>query len=425
MAHTAPSVMASGSAPRPSTSGSLPGLLLLIGSCMPVLGAVLIAPLLPKIQSHFSTEPHVDVLVPILLTAPALMIALLAPFAGSIVDRFGRKKLLLLAMVLYAIAGSAPLWLDDLRQIIFSRVFVGLAEAAIMTCCTVLLGDYYDGARRDRYIGLQTICTTVAGTLFFIIGGALGEGDWRSPFWIYLISLLLVPLMFRVLWEPLAPETRTGEMARQTPMPWRFLLLVCLITFMAALLFFVIPVQLGFLFQQRGIESTQIVGIGMGLGCAMNAVGAASHRWFRKMRESSVLALCFALSGLGLLLLANQQTLPGMLVGITICSFGGGLVLPSLLTWVMRVLDMTQRGRGAGLWTSSFWIGQFVSPLVLMLLGAAYGRLEVAITWVALGALGISLIAFCNALTAACAAHREKRPENLLEEAPPARFDSK
>lgn len=115
MAHIAPSVMASGSTPRPSTSGRLPGVLLLIGSCMPVLGAVLIAPLLPKIQSHFSTEPHVDVLVPILLTAPALMIALLAPFAGSIVDRFGRKKLLLLAMVLYAIAGSAPLWLDDLR----------------------------------------------------------------------------------------------------------------------------------------------------------------------------------------------------------------------------------------------------------------------------------------------------------------------
>ncbi|MCH7301739.1 MFS transporter, partial [Pseudomonas capeferrum] len=52
-------------------------LLLLFGSCLPVLGAVLLAPVLPRMQAHFADTPGAEVLVPISLTIPALVIALL------------------------------------------------------------------------------------------------------------------------------------------------------------------------------------------------------------------------------------------------------------------------------------------------------------------------------------------------------------
>ena len=45
-------------------------LLLLLGSCLPVLGAVLLAPVLPLMQQHFADTPGVAVLVPIALTLP-------------------------------------------------------------------------------------------------------------------------------------------------------------------------------------------------------------------------------------------------------------------------------------------------------------------------------------------------------------------
>jgi len=61
-----------------------------------------------------------------------------------------------------------------LPLIVASRVLVGLTEAAIMTCCTTLLADYFHGPRRERYFGLQVVYTTVAATVFFAVGGLSG-----------------------------------------------------------------------------------------------------------------------------------------------------------------------------------------------------------------------------------------------------------
>src|SRR4051794_41406372 len=170
-------------------AGRAQALVLLLSSCLAVLGAVLLAPVLPAIQDAFAGTSGVEALTPVVLTAPAPVIGLTAPFAGRIVDRLGRKRLLVGALVVYAIVGTAPLWLPSLRLIVLSRVLVGLTEAAIMTCCTTLLADYFHGSQRERYFGLQVIFTTVAATLFFGIGGALGSHNWRTPFWLYLVSL--------------------------------------------------------------------------------------------------------------------------------------------------------------------------------------------------------------------------------------------
>ncbi|MFE7902918.1 hypothetical protein ACFU3E_36590 [Streptomyces sp. NPDC057424] len=85
-------------------------MMLMAGSCLPILGAVLLAPVLPKIQEHFATVPGADkALVPMVLATPALALALPAPFAGVIFDRLGRKGLLVVAGVLYTLFGTAPL----------------------------------------------------------------------------------------------------------------------------------------------------------------------------------------------------------------------------------------------------------------------------------------------------------------------------
>ena len=88
-------------------AGRVQLILLLAASCMSVLGAVLIAPVLPQIQAEFAAVAGVEVLVPIVLTVPALIIGLMAPFAGAIADRFDRKRLLLVAQVMIA-ASQTP-----------------------------------------------------------------------------------------------------------------------------------------------------------------------------------------------------------------------------------------------------------------------------------------------------------------------------
>jgi MFS family permease len=127
-------------------AGRPQALVLLLSSCLAVLGAVLLAPVLPRIQDAFADTPGVEALTPIVLTAPALVIGLTAPFAGRVLDRVGRTRLLVAALVVYAVVGTAPVWLPSLQLIVASRVLVGLTEAVIMTCCTTLLADYFHGS---------------------------------------------------------------------------------------------------------------------------------------------------------------------------------------------------------------------------------------------------------------------------------------
>src|SRR3712207_4236051 len=109
-------------------AGRAQALVLLLSSCLSVLGAVLLAPVLPRIQDAFAGTPGVETLTPVVLTAPALVFGLTAMIAWRIVDRVGRKRLLVGSLVVYAFAGTAPLWLDSLQLIVASRVLVGLTE---------------------------------------------------------------------------------------------------------------------------------------------------------------------------------------------------------------------------------------------------------------------------------------------------------
>lgn len=224
-------------------------ILLLAASCMSVLGAVLIAPVLPQMQAEFAAVPAAAVLVPIVLTVPALIIGLMSPFAGLIADRFDRKRLLLIALVAYSIFGTAPLYLRSLPEILGSRVLVGLCEAAIMTSATTLIGDYWSVEKRSRYLSLQTLVTALSATVFLGVGGALGAAGWRTPFWLYLVALLLVVPMARLIWQPTGRGATARDTSARRPLPaipWRALAAPCLVTLFGGVVFYALIVELSF-----------------------------------------------------------------------------------------------------------------------------------------------------------------------------------
>ena len=61
-----------------------------------------IAPGLPGLLAHFADHPDAEYLTRFILTIPGLAIAITAPFAGVLADRFGRRVLLQLGVVLYS-----------------------------------------------------------------------------------------------------------------------------------------------------------------------------------------------------------------------------------------------------------------------------------------------------------------------------------
>ncbi|WP_369031955.1 MULTISPECIES: MFS transporter [Streptomyces] len=369
--------------------------LLMAGSCLPILGAVLIAPVLPKMQDHFASVPGAKALVPLALTVPALALALLAPFAGVIVDRVGRKRLLIVATLLYAVFGTAPLWLDSLGGIIASRALVGVTEAAIMTCCTTLIGDYYSGRRRVKYLALQTMCASASATAFFVIGGAAGSAGWRVPFWVYAVSLALAPLMAAALPNPAARPASGSEVTAGTeahrPFPWRQLGGICALTFFGAMVFYTVPVEMAYLLDDLGVENSGVIGLSTAIASAATVGGAITFARLGRSPDPmlpAVLAVCA--TGFVLMFLAGSA--PLLVAGAVVNCVGTGMLLPALLTSAMSRLDFEDRGRGTGLWMAAFFGGEFVCPLVLLAgesavgsLAGAVGLLGLATAFVAIG----------------------------------------
>ena len=377
--------VAAPAADNPATgrpAGTAQALVLLLSSCLSVLGAVLLAPVLPAIQNAFAGTPGAATLTPVVLTVPALVIGLTAPLAGRIVDRLGRKRLLVGALVVYAVVGTAPLWLPSLELIVASRVLVGLTEAAIMTCCTTLLADYFHGAQRQRYFGLQGVCTSVAATVFFAVGGLLGASGWRTPFWLYAASLPLAFLAARHIWQPPAQPR-----AKLPSLPWRTLLPPVGVSLVGGLVFYVLIVELSYVLDRIGVTSTATIGAISAVGSLATAIAAAAYARAARFGPATTVPAAFVLCGLGIAGLALAGSVPVAVVSAVIAGLGNGLMLPALLSWALGSLTFEQRGRGTGIWTSAVFIGQFACPLAVLALAGSLGGLSAAL--LAVGAVSV------------------------------------
>ncbi|MEL4317503.1 MFS transporter [Leifsonia sp. YIM 134122] len=391
--------MTNSSIGRPAArhAGVWQAVLLLAGSCMPVLGAVLLTPILPQLSEVFGAEPGAAILVPMIVAIPALMIAIFAPFAGQIVDRLGRKKLLIVAMIAYAFVGTAPAYLESLQLILATRVGVGITEAAIMTACTTLIVDYFhEEKRRNKYLGLQTVVTTLAATVFIILGGALGVGGWHAPFWIYALSLVIaIPMIFG-LWEPSREDmTDSHAAAAKVPVPWRRLRLPLVVALFGGFSFYVMLIETSYLLVANGVDAanTAIIGAVAAGASLVTAAGALTFPKLAARGPKLLLPLAFGLQALGMLVIWIVGGVPGVVIGAVIAGFGSGLLLPSMLTWALSTIRFEERGRSTGWWQSAFFLGQFLTPILIGVIVAAVGGLPMAV-----GVVGIACAVVAVAL---------------------------
>lgn len=175
---------------------------LLVASSLTVLAGAILAPSLPAIQAYFQDVPNVELLARLVLTMPALMIGVVGLFAGVLVDRFGRKNVMATGMVLYVLAGTSGLYLDNMYALLVFRAFMGIAVAGIMTSATTLIGDYFEGSARQKFLGYQAAFMAFGGTAFVTLGGVLANESWRYPFGLYFIALILLPVAMYALVEP-------------------------------------------------------------------------------------------------------------------------------------------------------------------------------------------------------------------------------
>ena len=71
------------------------GIIVVIAAFLPIIAITAMGPAVPALIKYFAEDPEARRLVPAMIGAPGLAMAIFAPFAGLMVDKFGRRRLLL------------------------------------------------------------------------------------------------------------------------------------------------------------------------------------------------------------------------------------------------------------------------------------------------------------------------------------------
>ena len=128
---------------------------LLMVATLGIMSGITIVSSLPLISHTFSNIPHIEFLSKLMLTVPSIVIAIFSPFAGHIVDRWGRLKPLYTGILLFVIGGSSGFYLHDFYIILAGRAILGLGVSLIMTSSTALIGDYFTEELRHKFMAKQ------------------------------------------------------------------------------------------------------------------------------------------------------------------------------------------------------------------------------------------------------------------------------
>ena len=109
----------------------------------------------------------------------------------------------------------------------------------MLTVSTTLIGDFFRGADRARWLSYQIGVASIFATIFIGAGGALSAFGWRGPFAIYGLVLPMLAAVALFTWEPPAAAARDAALAGEPSdvFPWRSMAGFVALTLFASSLF--------------------------------------------------------------------------------------------------------------------------------------------------------------------------------------------
>lgn len=370
---------------------------IMLASSLTVMSGATISPSLPQMKEVFSGIPEAEFLTKMLLSLPALFIALGSPLVGQVIDRYGRLPIMFASMVLYAIAGTAGFFMDNIYYILISRGLLGLSVAGILPVCMALIGDYFEGKERQQMTALQGAAMAMGGVVFVGLGGLLADVSWRTPFLIYLFSLVVLVLAIVSLKEPprKAISAVKESFFKQLKPIYYALVLTGLLTMVA---FYMIPIQLPFLLKDLGVEKNALIGLAIMTNTFFSVLVAANYKFLRaRVGFAGLSFILFLLMGAGYFIISQAPDYGWVVGGLVLTGLGLGIFMPNGNLWVLEMVPESIRGRAVGMVSSAIFLGQFLSPyfvnpllgidgvelpdtfavaaVLLVLLGVAYGIL--------------------------------------------------
>ncbi|AZK46341.1 MFS transporter [Paenibacillus lentus] len=367
-----------------------------------VFGNSMLVPVLPVMQRELGISKFQSSLI---ISIFSLAAGIFIPVIGYLSDRFGRKVIIVPALIIYGgagiLAGFGAIW-DSYAVIIAARAIQGLAAAGTAPIAMALVGDLYDGGTESKALGLIEASNGTGKVLSPIIGSLLVLIVWYASFFAFPVfcALSLLAVIFLIK-EPKQTEKnnqlskyikKIGQIFKEKG-KW-------LITsfFAGSLGLFILFGVLFYLSNILEEEPYNIDGVMKGLVLAIPLLGMVitsyttgslikkNGKLMRWLMNIGLVAMTLSLAAT-LFFLKNIYVFIGLL---TVSSIGTGLLLPCLNTMITGAIQKSERGMITSLYNSLRFLGVAAGPPLFGWMMDQSDRLVfITVSALSLGTLGL------------------------------------
>ncbi len=367
---------------------------------MAVLGVTSITPAFPRIIETFGISGGQVGLLITVFTLPGIV---LTPVLGVMSDRYGRKSILVPALLLFGIAGGMCAFARSFELLLTLRFFQGMGAAALGTLNVTVIGDIYSGRERSAALGYNSSVLSVGTAAYPGVGGLLATFGWFYPF---LLPFLAVPIALVVLFSLHNPEPENDQglkefFANVVKNLWPRLKNVKVLgVLMASLVSFVLlfGAQLAYLpllMSERFGASPIVIGAVLS-GASLTTALTSSQlgRLTGSYKEKTLLKAAFAVYVVALAGVSLVPALPLLILPAALLGVANGINIPNIFSLLNEVAPADNRGAFLSINGMILRLGQTLGPLFMAALAAPVG-----LTGAYLAAAGLALAAFVMTVT--------------------------
>ncbi len=351
-------------------------LLIIFGvTLMAVLGVSSISPAFPTMKDYFHiSEGEIGLLITF-FTLPGVF---LAPVLGVMADRWGRKRILVPSLVVFAAAGFACGLVRDFHWLLAFRAIQGTGAAALGSLNTTIIGDLYAGPRRAEAMGYNASVLSIGTASYPAIGGALALLGWYYPFY---LPILALPVGLLVLARLHSPEPRNEQgLKKYLAGAWSQIKNVRVIGILTAgtvTFIFVYGAVLTYftlLLADHFNASSFTIGLTItAMSLTTAAVSSQLGRINRRFSLGTIIITAFLLYAVALFLIPLMQTMLLLLIPMLIFGAGQGINIPSLQTAVAGLAPLEYRAALMSVNAMMLRLGQTIGPPLVALVYVAGG----------------------------------------------------
>lgn len=347
-----------------------------------ILNNTLVTPAIPDILGEFGVESARSGL---LVAAGSVAGIVVAPIAGLLADRFGRRVILTVCLTIFGVFGGLAAFAPSFEILLVARLFQGVGSAGLINLAVVLIGDNWAGRDRTRVIGRNTAVLTVGLAAMPLLSGAVTEkAGWRVTFGIYTVALLTAGAAWWILDDGRRADTpRVLDQIRDAAFVLRQPILMAttaagFVVFMVifGLFLTVVPVHLAEVFGLEAGARGVVISIPAITStlAAFNLARITSRVSARTIVVVSSIGLILAFATIG-----AAGTLLLVVAAALIYGASEGALIPMLQDFNIAAAPEDHRASVIAVWVSFARLGQTIGPLIS---GAMLGFLTTGATLV-------------------------------------------